>query len=49
MTTELLYNGEPVDLHPLDDTDDAFEARYPFTDRAFIVTAEDIVPAADWE
>ncbi|WP_143066007.1 hypothetical protein [Streptomyces sp. CC53] len=46
---ELLYNGEPVDLGS-EVVDGIYEARFVGTDRAFIVTAEEIIlDARDWE
>lgn len=45
---ELIYNGEPIDIvYELDL--DVYEAQYPHTDRAFIVTRDEITVAADWE
>lgn len=45
---ELLFNGEPVDI--VADYGDIYEVQYPHTDRAFLITRDDVVvDAAEWE
>lgn len=48
MTTELLYNGAPVDVVG-DLPDDELIVQYAYTDREFIISNDTIIVAADWE